>query len=387
MDPDKDDDNAEPSIRDALGAALDQQPSDQGTDDAASPPASGTPAPTGTPAPAAGQEGQTRDALGRFVVKTGNDGVTRPVPAPAADQGTRTPVAGTPTQGIGAINGLPQGQAAPAEQAPVSWGVAARQHWANVPAEARAEIVRREAEIQQALHQTAGARNLAQQFMQAVSPYRQAIQLEAGGDPLRAVQGLMDTASRLRFGTAQEKAATVAGIIQSYGVDLQTLDSLLAGVAPPQSQGFNPQMIEQVVQRQMQPLMQRFESVSQQRNQRLEAEVDRELREFAADAKNEFYQDVKSLMADVMDLRERQGLQTDLSTAYNLACKLHPEVSKVLEARSAATSATTLNDAAQRAKKAAASVKGAAPMGSPNTDEPRSIRDALTAAIDSHSRT
>jgi hypothetical protein len=65
---------------------------------------------------------------------------------------------------------------------------------------------------------------------------------------------------------------------------------------------------------------------------------------------------------------------------------LHPEVSKVIMARQQGANARQLTAAAQRARGAAVSVKGAAPVGNPNGHEPTSIRESIEAAIESHSR-
>jgi molybdopterin-biosynthesis enzyme MoeA-like protein len=90
-------------------------------------------------------------------------------------------------------------------------------------------------------------------------------------------------------------------------------------------------------------------------------------------------------MADIIEVAERQGRQMSLAQAYERAAMLHPEVSKVMLARQQGSNARQLTQAAQRARSAAVSVKGAAPVGNPVASEPTSIRDSIEAAIAAHS--
>jgi hypothetical protein len=193
----------------------------------------------------------------------------------------------------------------------------------------------------------------------------------------------MQTATRLRFGTAQEKAATVAQIVQAYGVDIQALDNSLAGHAPAQN-GPSGVDVQAEVQRALAPLMQAAQARHQQSAQEQASIARSELQEFAQD--KEFIRDVRNDMADIIELAEKQGRPMTLQAAYDRACLLHPEVARVMLARQQGVNAQKLTQNAQRARSAAVSVNGAAPIGSPNAAEPSSIRESIEAAIESHSR-
>ena len=238
--------------------------------------------------------------------------------------------------------------------------------------------------MQQWAQNTAPLRNAGQAFINAVQPFQHTIQAE-GVDPLTAVTNLMQATTTLRFGTPMEKANMLAQVVKAYGVDIRALDGALAGVVPPEGQ---PQQVnvQAEVQRALAPLMQMAQQREQAEVNRLTEQSYAELRAFAADPAHEFLGDVRPLMADMIEVAERQKYPLSLQDAYDRACALHPEVSKVIMARRQGANAQQLTQAAQRAKSAAVSVRGVAPVGNPNAVEPSSIRESIEAAIEAHSR-
>lgn len=328
-------------------------------------------------------EGSVRDALGRFVPKA-KAGDNAPAAAPQADAAPQTPdqpaVATAPQE---------QGAAAPL-QPPASLSVTAREHWAATPAAMQQEIARREVDMQRFVNDTAQARHVGDAFTQAIQPYQMAIQAE-GVDPITAVTNLMNLASRLRFGTPSEKASTLAQVVKAYGVDVKSLDGALDEVLNGNVQqrevgAADPQYIQQLVQQQLAPLYQAAQQRQQAQNAEVQQRTLQTMQQFAADAKNEFFDTVRGDMADIIELAERQGRAMSLEDAYQRATMLHPEVSRVILARQQGVNAQRLTTAARTAKAAAVSVRGSAPVGNPNGAEPSSIRESIEAAIESHSR-
>jgi hypothetical protein len=368
-----------PDLREALEAAFEPdteipaspepttpEPAASTGDEAGSPidTASATPEPTA--------EEKARDGLGRFVKATQVDGKGQvpPVPgAPPVDPAAQ-PQRATPTF----------------EKPPRDMPIPLRSTWTKLTPEWRQHIAETHGRVQEVEQQYRPAVDFANRFMQTIEPYRHAIQAETGGDPIAAVHGLMDVAARLRFGTPQEKAMTVAQIVKSYGVDIESLDGALVGALPQQPQGFDPNMVQQAVQQQLAPLFQQAQQRRAAQEQQTSKAVKTELNAFADDAKNEFFDDVRDIMADIIEVAARQGSDLPLADAYKRACMLHPEVSKVMLGRQQGQSAQSLTQAATRAKAAAVSVKGAAPVGSPEPTAPSSVRDAIEAAIEAHSR-
>jgi hypothetical protein len=322
------------------------------------------------------KDGKVRDGLGRFVSKAGDN----------TDAGASP--AEKPAQAAPALDGglqPPEIAPAPVTPPPVAWNATVREHWAALPPVVQQEIARRESAFTAAFREVAPQRELAQAFQQAIQPHMMAIQAE-GVDPITAVTNLMQVGSRLRFGTPAEKAMQVAQIVKAYGVDIQALDGALVGAAPQpgQAQGADPAYVQQLVQQQLQPFM----MAAQQRQQ---AAAQQEYSKAASEANSfaeghEFYGDLRLMMADMIEVADRQGVNLSLDEAYKRASMLHPDVSRVILARQQGQNAQALTAAATRAKRTAVSVKGGAPVGNPEGREPSSVRDSIEAAIDAHSR-
>ena len=276
-----------------------------------------------------------------------------------------------------------------AAKAPASWRPEVREHWAQLPDTVRTEIARRESEVARTLQETAEARKTAEAVMKTIAPYEAFIKAE-NSSPLQAIDNLMSTAARLRTGTAPELATLVAGIVQQFGVGrfgngfIDALDSALAGQTP----RVDPQQaaIDQVLNQRLAPLQnmfQQFQTVQQQQQQLVAQQAQSEVEQFLNQA--EFGNDVREDMADLIETAQRRGQNMTLQQAYDKACLLNDSVSKVIQQRRMAQGAQVQTQAAQRAKSAAVSVSGAAPVGAlqqPATD----VRSAIEAAIQMSSR-
>lgn len=251
------------------------------------------------------------------------------------------------------------GRSAPAtDRAPNSWKPAIREHWANLPPEVRAEVSRRELEVQQTLSQTAQVRRFAQDFAQTINPYSHLIRAQ-GSTPLQAVNNLMGTAARLMQGNQQEKATTVAEIIANYGIDIQVLDQVLSngtynpGNAPSQTQAV-PTWAKPIF-----GFMDNLQRMQEQRQLQIQQEADQAIQQLE---QRPFFEDVREDMADLMETAANRGRVLTMEQAYEKAIALNPEISKIVEQRKRAeTSRNPVSEAAAtlaRARKAASSVKG-----------------------------
>lgn len=356
-------DNDRDDLRDTLEAAFKQHATDEVDDKPAAEPAAPA-APAAAPADDKASTG--RDASGRFAPKTPAEGAQTAqapaVPAAQAD-GTFTPA--------------PQ----PAElKPPASWTPQAREKWASLTPEIRAEVHRREGEMQTVLQKSAGARQFVDAFENVVRPYELFIRQE-NSNPLQAVQNLMSTAAMFRTGTPHQKADLVAGMIRNFGIDIEMLDTMLAGqtVAPgvqPQaaSQQFRDPRFDQFIAAQQQ--------LVQQTEQRQMQEVHQEVARFAE--KHEFYSDVQGLMADLMAVKAKQGQALDLEGAYKLACAMHEGVAATLAQRATTAQNPGQSQAVLRAKRAAASIKGdPTPHSGATVPKDDSVRSSIEAAIES----
>ena len=275
------------------------------------------------------------------------------------------------------------------EKAPASWRPEVREHWAQLPETVRSEIARRESEVARTLQETSEARKTAEAVMKTIAPYEAFIKAE-NSSPLQAIDNLMSTAARLRTGTAPELATMVAGIVQQFGVGrfgnsfIEALDSALAGQAP----RVDPQQaaIDQVLNQRLAPMqnmLQQFQTAQQQQQQLVAQQAQSEVEQFLGRA--EFGNDVREDMADLMETAQRRGQSLTLADAYKKACLMNDSVRSVLVQRQQSQTAQVKTQAAQRARSAAVSVSGSAPVGAlqqPATD----VRSAIEAAITMSSR-
>lgn len=278
----------------------------------------------------------------------------------------------------------------PADRAPASWRPDIREHWASLPDTVRSEIARREGEVQRTLQESAEARKNYDAVMKTIAPYEAFIRAE-NSNPIQAIDNLMSTAARLRTGTAPELAQMVAGLVNQFGIGrfgnsfIEMLDSALAGQQPtaadPQSAA-----VQQAVQQQLAPVQQfmsQFQQMQRQQQERVQQTAIAEVNQFLSKA--EFGEDVREEMADLMETAQRRGQSLTLQQAYEKACYLNDSVRKVMTQRQAAQGAQTSTQAAQRARQAAVSVSGSAPMGALRQD-PTDVRSAIEAAIQLSSR-
>jgi hypothetical protein len=263
---------------------------------------------------------------------------------------------------------------APTVKAPQSWRPAIREQWAKLPSEVQQEVARVEREATQRIGRAAEAEKTAQQLREVIGPYEGMIRAE-GGDTFRAINSLMQTAMALRTAPPAHKAQLVAQLVKGYGVDVSMLDQCLAGQAP---QGGQQQYADprQVVREELQQLM------AQSQRQRQESELAtarQEAETFSAD--HEFFEDLREEMADMVELAARRRVALSLEDAYARACKLHPEISQVMQQREAAKSAANATASTQRSKAAASSIRSQPTAGVAEPAKSGSLRDDLDAAI------
>jgi 3-keto-L-gulonate-6-phosphate decarboxylase len=245
------------------------------------------------------------------------------------------------------------------------------------------EVVRRETEVARAVKESANARDALTHVQSVLAPFSANINA-SGADALGMMTQLFQADNALRHGSVADKAQVIANIIKSYGVDLVTLDSVLAGQAPTSDPTtMMADRLRREMQQQLQPVMQ-FVGQQQAQRQRAMAEINTnastDVEAFAADEGHEFFDDVRDLMADIMDLHTARGATISLQDAYDRAIKIHPQVSEVFAKRAESERASAAAQAAQRARRTAVSLSSApAPAGAvpgPAGDDRRAVIEA-----------
>lgn len=267
-------------------------------------------------------------------------------------------------------------------EAPVSLKATERAEWAKAPKAIQEAFVRREAEVQTALRQSAESRKLAEEFNQIAGPYMPLIRAQQS-TPMVAFKNLLTTAAGLTLGSPEQKAAIIRDIINNYRVDIEVLDKVLAGSY---QGGQKPQAlpgtseIEVHVQKAVAPIYQFMEGLTarqQEAQQRMQADAERAVESFRA--KNEFFDDVRDDVANLMEAAANGGRELNMQQAYTLALEM-PHNSNIKTAI-AQKKAAAGNSEAEKARRASMSVTGVPTGARPRDPNANSLRDDLMAAF------
>ena len=270
------------------------------------------------------------------------------------------------------------------ERAPQAWKPAQKAKWDKLDPDIRQEVLRREHETTRVLNDSASARQFTTQLHQVIQPYMARIQQV--GDPVRAIGNLLAADHLLATGGAAQKAQYLAKLIKDYGVDIQALDSALAGspIADPVES-----KVEQLLQQRLAPFQQYMtaqQQAAQQVQQQTAAQVQNTVEQMAQDTENfPYFEDVRDTMADIVEIMAKKGMSIDLKTAYNRAVAMDPAISQIAAQASMTQERTQqaakANAKAQQALRASSSVRGA-PSGPLSGKPPRDRRAVIEAAFD-----
>lgn len=165
------------------------------------------------------------------------------------------------------------------------------------------------------------------------------------------------------------------------------------GSQPP----FDPSMFQQWLN----PLAQEVNSLKSLFQQQSEAAKAREftaigtvLERFKSDASHRYYENVEPQMTQLLErgIVPRTGdYATDLQAAYDMACKLNPEISELLlnerTAKSEAAKAAAEKEAAEKARQASRSITGSPSSGAVRDDGDKggdSVEDDVRRAFRAH---
>jgi hypothetical protein len=259
------------------------------------------------------------------------------------------------------------------DTAPSSLPPAAREAWKDAPEAIKAAVAKREKDYEQGILKYSADAKRANEMDTALRPFEQYLGMNGG---TAHIGDLMRTGATLQMGTQIQKAQQISDLINQYGIDINTLDGLLSGNGAPQGAQQNDE-----VSRQIQAAMQPYEKMMQD-NQRREQDsqhqseqrVQSEIGTFSSDPANEFYADVRSDMADILDAAAKHGTEMSLKQAYDRACLIHPEISNVITARNSQQDLGAKRNAASSINGTRGGTTNATPTGS--------IRETLSHVYD-----
>jgi len=247
---------------------------------------------------------------------------------------------------------------------PSSWTPKAREDWALIPEHLQREITRREenaANGARSLHTTYAP---AKELMDNLHPFFEEV-VQLGINPIDHVGSLLQTEKALRTADVPTKFNLLMEMADQFGVPLRDIVNQSVGAdvikSKPQAQQQAAAIPDEI--------RQELAEIRAWRAEQETAVVTSEVEQFGA--QNEFFSDVRGVMADIIE----KGLAQDLQTAYDMAIWSTPSVREVLLSRTSQPKSDPVLDRQTRAAKA--SVKSSGAIDVIVDDENDSIADTL----------
>lgn len=249
-----------------------------------------------------------------------------------------------------------------------SWKADAAKVMEKLPEEAQKYIIERQDQFHKGIEQYKAAANYAKTIDRAISPYKDYMS-NLGVTPDVAFTNLLKTEHTLRMGTYQEKAEMLQKLAHDYQIDMNSL----AGVP------YDPNMHN--LKSQLEYTQSQLQASQNFRQSQEDVQIQSTIDEFAQS--HEHFTDVQATMADLLE----RGFANDLNDAYAKAVRLDDNLfNKTIAQQQGGANRQNLvqaNQAAQAAKAAAVSVKGA-PAGVTRSVMPASTEDAVRQAMRLH---
>jgi hypothetical protein len=274
---------------------------------------------------------------------------------------------------------------------PPGWSVASKAAWDKLPEHIRADIIKRETEVNTGFAQYAGMKELL--------PYQQRAQSQ-GGSLKQMLDGFIGLEEQLR----QNPEHGFLTIANRLGISPQRLAQSFAQYAPstgqyeqqgyqqPADGGYTPQIDPSLLQQHLNPLSQEVSQLRSFVQQIQAAETTRYTTAFNAaqtrftsEPDSRYFENVKPLMVKLFEsgiVPETGDHYADLKAAYEKACNLTPEIAELrINERIAKTDEARRKaeqEAAEKARLASRSITGSPAAGAKDTSD---TEDSIEADV------
>lgn len=270
------------------------------------------------------------------------------------------------------------GSDAPAAGPPPGWSVASKGAWEALPQAVRDDIAKREREVSAGFQAYAGLGQYLDECKQAGKSIGQVF-----GDYYRLEKMLIANPGQGLHEMVRRLGWTPEMAIQALGGVAQRRTHQVGQQQPGHQQPDDEDPLAEVIRPFMQPVLDKLNAFeagqraqAQAAEERMASDAETALADFAADPKNRYFGNVWSDMERMFQtgyVRVTGNWQTDLQTAYAIACQNNPEVRNVLiqehQRAEDAKARQVAADKVARARRASVSVSGspgggtAAPAG------------------------
>ena len=274
------------------------------------------------------------------------------------------------------------------DRAPQSWKGESKKLWETLPLNVRQEVARRERDITKVMNETAQVRQQVSQMQEVFAPHMDRINTVYGGN---TVDGDQQPALR-RAPIVQRHPAGQGTTGRQHGQAVQHRRSShwmrrLSG-STPLRRSLQQSNIERILEQRLAPLQQ-FVQSQQQREQQArtqqEQQVTQTIEQMAVDPQYPYFDEVRELMADIVEVNARRGIAISLPDAYTKAVRMNDDTYQASTARDSSQAATQAalqaHQQAQRAKGAAVSVGGAPGAPGTNVGNPSDLRGTIASLI------
>lgn len=261
---------------------------------------------------------------------------------------------------------------------PGGWSVASKAEWEKLPDSVRADIAKRENEVNEGFKQYSGLKD--------VIPYQQHYTQQGS-----SVKQALDAYTALDNAMSRDAVSTIAYMCEQKGVQpVHMAYAILqkAGIQIPEQQG-QPQASQPQVFKdpRVDEIQRMLEEDRRNREVAEHQQVSQTIEQFSADPKNRYFENVKVTMGHLIQTGQASGLQD----AYDKACWANPEIRTLLikqqtAAQAAQTQPQRQAEAAAQARSAARGITGSPIPGgssgsgkSPKLSDRQAIKEALKA--------
>jgi hypothetical protein len=246
----------------------------------------------------------------------------------------------------------PDPEPEPEAQYRPKWKKAALAELDKLPPEVQqafiAEDKRREENFHKGIEQYRTGHTVAKEWDEVITPYRATID-QFQVKPQEAVKQLLATDHVLRYGQPHQKIGTLLQAMQNYGINPADIVAIVQGntqqeLQDPQYQALN-QRLAQFEQAQM-AQHQQAEQARMQAERQTQTTIQSQIEAFASDPDHEHFDLLKPMMGGLL----QTGQAKDLSEAYEMAFKAHPQTANIWIAQQQKQWADSRKAAASKAK-------------------------------------
>jgi len=253
------------------------------------------------------------------------------------------------------------------EKPPSSWVPSAREMWKDIPDAVKSEIIRREQDSANQHHRFQEQFAPVQGLVNQINPYLQEAQ-SLGVDGIQFIHNTMSAERTLRTAAMPEKFQALLSIADQYGIPLRQIVNESVGqqvlATPTPGAALPPEIAQE------------FEAIKQWRSEQEYGQVLSQVEAWGAN--KEFFNDVRETMGKLVEAQ----MANNIDEAYEMACRMHPDVSKVMSQRSGQAQSQT--SVVSRQVAAAGVAKAGGARATPKDEKPdadKSLHDEITEAF------